>query len=243
MGWTIPTPALPILSTTVPTAMNSRRRLISLTQSPSSPASSRTSTVWPWLIRCSCCGIGGHLAEGEGDLVEGNPGGAQRLAGRRPAPRGRRACRASSTRKGPICRSAAARRGGRRSPGRRRGRGRGRGRRCPRSRRAGSAAARPSMLAHGGELVDGDLLGLLRHLLAAAGQLVELDPLDLLGGVGGRLLLDLPSKRCIAAATGGERQRRYGHGRRLGGHLARGVVGVGRDAEADRPPRRPWARG
>ena len=132
----------------------------------------------------------------------------------------------------------------RRPPARRRGRGPGRGRRSPRSRRAGSAGAAPSSKPpSGSELVDGDLLGLGRHLLAAAGQLVVLDPLDLLGGVGGRLLLDLPLEarpwprppppgaaprppRPAPRRSPGRRRRRCRWRRRSG-----------------RPPRRPWAPG
>ena len=68
----MPTPAEPILSMTVPTAMNSRRRLISLTQSPSSPASSRTSTVWPWLI--------GHYVDAR-QKHDGDATGARHLLG------------------------------------------------------------------------------------------------------------------------------------------------------------------
>ena len=105
------------------------------------------------------------------------------------------------------------------------------------ARGAGEAEAQTAVrdLPQGGEFVDGDLLGLGRHLLSPAGQLVVLHSLDLLGGVGGRLLLDLPLEAAHGLGQRRDVERRHRLRRRLGDHLAGSVVGVGGDAEADHP--------
>ena len=190
-GWTMPTPAVPILSMTVPTAMNSRRRLISFTQSPSSPAELAHQHGLAVGDPVLLLRVGGHLAEGERDLVERDPRRPERLAGldqllepgQVHGVLGPEAADPGAAQLGEV--GADAERGAE-VVGEAAGVG-------PRGAGEPEAQAPPVLeTADGSELVDGDLLGLGRHLLAAARQLVVLDALDLLGGVGGRLLLDLP---------------------------------------------------
>src|SRR3954471_906151 len=149
--------------------MNCRRRFTSLTQSPSSPASSRTSTVWPWWMRCSCCGSAVTSPKGRGIWshgIQAGPTGSPRLVPGREPGDGHRVVGPEVADPGAaqVGEVGAKPKGGAQVVGQAAGVGPG---------RAGELEAQAAVLdlPQRGKLVDCDLLGLVRHLLAAAGQL------------------------------------------------------------------------